>query len=155
MRNQSMKKLFFTLITLLSVNLLFAQSSPVSWSFSSKKLAADQYEVQFTATIQPGWHLYSQNQPKDAIAEPTTFTFTKNPFLNFEGKVKEVGRMEKYKDDVLDVTAYQYSNKVVFVQKVKLKGKAKTSVSGNLVFQTCDDEKCLPPKTVNFTIALN
>lgn len=150
-----MKKVFFILLSLLSVQLLSAQENPVTWTYSSKKINADQYEVHLVATIQPGWHLYSQQQPKDAIAEPTTFSFTKNPFLNFEGKVKEVGRMEKYKDDVLDVTAYQYSNKVTFVQKVKLKGKAKTSVTGNLVYQTCDDKKCLPPKTVKFTIALN
>lgn len=150
-----MKKIIFILLALFSVQLLSAQENPVTWTFSSKKLSADQYEVQFVATIQPGWHLYSQQQPKDAIAEPTAFSFVKNPFINLEGKVKEVGKMEKYKDDVLDVTAYQYSNKVIFVQKVKLKGKAKTSVTGNLVYQTCDDEKCLPPKTVNFKIALN
>jgi hypothetical protein len=150
-----MKKLFFLLITILSVQLLSAQQIPVSWTFSSKKISNGQYEIYFYATIEPGWHVYSQQQPKDAIAEPTSFSFVKNPFIQLEGKVSEVGKLEKYKDKVLDVTAHQYSNKVTFVQKVKLKGKAKTSVTGNLVYQTCDDEKCLPPRTVNFTIALN
>jgi thiol:disulfide interchange protein DsbD len=65
-----------------------------------------------------------------------------------------VGKLEKFKDEVLDVTAFQYSNKVSFVQVVKLKGRAKTNVTGKLEFQTCDDKKCLPPKTVNFSIAL-
>ena len=45
-------------------------------------------------------------------------------------------------------------DKVDFVQVVKLKANAKTNVSGNVEFQTCNDEKCLPPKTVNFSIAL-
>ena len=54
----------------------------------------------------------------------------------------------------LGVSANQYSNKVDFVQVVKVKGKAKTNVTGKLEFQTCDDKKCLPPKTVNFSIAL-
>jgi hypothetical protein len=31
----------------------------------------------------------------------------------------------------------------------------KTNVTGKLEYQTCDDKKCLPPKTVNFTIALS
>lgn len=148
-----MKRVLFIVIAALSFGFASAQS-PVSWSFSSKKIANDQYEIYLVATIQDGWHLYSQDQPKDAIAMPTTFKFTKNPFLNFEGKVKEQGKLEKYKDEVLDVSANQYSDKVSFVQKVKLKGKAKTNVSGNLTFQTCDDKKCLPPKTVNFSIAL-
>ncbi|HRX95202.1 MAG TPA: protein-disulfide reductase DsbD family protein, partial [Chitinophagaceae bacterium] len=70
------------------------------------------------------------------------------------GAVKEVGKMEIYKDKTLDVTAHQYSNSVKFVQTVKLKANAKTNVTGNVEYQTCDDEKCLPPKKVNFTIAL-
>lgn len=148
-----MKRIVFILLAMASAGWAFAQN-PVSWSFSSKKISEGQYEVYFTATVQSGWHLYSQDQPKDAIAQPTSFSFAKNPFLNFEGKVKENGKLEKYKDEVLDVSANQYSNKVVFVQKVKLKGKAKTAVAGNLTFQTCDDKKCLPPKTVNFSIAL-
>lgn len=148
-----MKKILLIVFAVFSVATISAQN-PVSWSYSSKKIAENQYEIYLVATIQSGWHLYSQDQPKDAIAQPTSFSFTKNPLLNFEGKMKEIGKLEKYKDEVLDVSANQYSNKVTFVQKVKLKGKAKTSVTGNLTFQTCDDKKCLPPKTVNFSIAL-
>jgi thiol:disulfide interchange protein DsbD len=149
-----MKKVLFLILLVFSIVTLSAQNNPVSWSFSSKKIAGDQYEIYFTANIQSGWHLYSQNQPKDAIAQPTSFNFNKNPLLNFEGKVKEQGKLEKYKDETLDISAYQYSNKVVFVQKVKVKGKAKTAVTGNFEFQTCDDSKCLPPKTMSFSIAL-
>jgi thiol:disulfide interchange protein DsbD len=71
-----------------------------------------------------------------------------------DGKIKEIGKMEKFKDKTLGISAHQYSNKVDFVQVVKLKASAKTNVSGNIEFQTCDDKKCLPPKTVNFNIAL-
>jgi hypothetical protein len=149
-----MKKLIFSLLFMLTVAAVSAQN-PVSWTFTTKKLNDKTYELHLTATIQRGWHLYAQDQPKDAIAQPTAFSFNKNPLLNFEGKVKEVGVLEKYRDKVLDVSANQYSNRVDFVQVVKLKAKAKTAVTGNLEFQTCNDEKCLPPKTVNFTLALN
>ena len=106
------------------------------------------------ATIQNGWHLYAQTQPKDAIAIPTTFQFTSNPLVQLEGKVKEAGKLEVFNDKELGVSANQYSKQVLFTQKVKLKGKAKSNVNGNVTFQTCDDKKCLPPKTVNFSIAL-
>lgn len=148
-----MKKFFLALGVLILANAAYAQN-PVSWLFSSKKIGEQIYEIQMIATIQPGWHLYAQTQPKDAIAQPTSFKFNSNPLLSFDGKMKEVGKLEKYKDDVLDVSAYQYSNKVMFTQKVKVKGKAKTAVTGKLEYQTCDDQKCLPPKTVPFTIAL-
>lgn len=148
-----MKKALLVVLFFMIGVFAFAQN-PVSWSFTSKKVSDKVYEVILIASIQPGWHLYSQNQPADAIAQPTAFSFNNNPLLNFEGKVKEVGKLEKYRDEKLDVSANQYSNKVEFVQVVKLKGKAKTAVTGKLEFQTCDDQKCLPPKTVPFTIAL-
>jgi thiol:disulfide interchange protein DsbD len=69
--------------------------------------------------------------------------------------VKEVGKMQKYTDKTLGVTAHQYSNEVSFIQAVKLKAKVKTAITGEIEYQVCDDEKCLPPKKIPFTIALN
>lgn len=150
-----MKKFFLFLTLVTSVAIASAQiPNPISWSFNSKKISTNVYEVQMTANIQPGWHLYAQNQPKDAIAIPTTFQFSNNPLVAFDGRVKEAGKLEKFTDKDLGVTANQYSRQVVFTQKVKLKGKAKSNVAGNVTYQTCDDKKCLPPKTVPFTIAL-
>lgn len=150
-----MKKALLFLTLVFSVATTFAQiPNPVSWSFSSKKVGANSYEVQMAANIQPGWHLYAQMQPKDAIAIPTTFQFSNNPLLALDGKVKEAGKMEKFTDKDLGVSVNQYSRQVVFTQKVKLKSKAKSNVAGNVTYQTCDDKKCLPPKTVPFTIAL-
>lgn len=148
-----MKKVFFLSLSVLLVSFAFAQN-PVSWAFNTKKISADVYEVHLIATLQPGWHIYSQNQPDDAIAQPTSFNFNKSPLLSLNGKTKEVGKMEKFKDEKLGVAANQYAGKVDFVQMVKVKGKAKTNVTGKLEYQSCDNSKCLPPKTVNFSIAL-
>lgn len=132
-----------------------AQLNPVSWSFSSKKITDKTYEIHLTATMASGWHLYSQVQPEDAIAIPTGFKINNNPLLSLEGSITEVGKMEKFHDKKLEVSANQYSGKVDFVQVVKLKANAKTNFTGSVEYQTCDDKKCLPPKTVNFTVALN
>lgn len=151
----TMKQFSFFLLSLFFVAAASAQNlNPVSWSFSSKKVSDNIYELQMIATIDEGWHLYSQTQPADAIAQPTSFNFNKNPLLTFDGKVKEVGKLQKFRDDKLNVAANQYSSKVVFIQRVKVKGKAKTNVTGKLEYQTCNDERCLPPKTMNLSIAL-
>lgn len=150
-----MKKLSLFFALVLATGILYAQTNPVSWTFSAKKISDDKYEVHLTATIQNGWHLYSQIQPEDAIVNPTTFVINNNPLFSLDGKIKEVGKMEKYKDATLGISAHQYSKKVDFVQIIKLKRKAKTNVAGTVEFQTCDDKKCLPPKTVEFNIALN
>ena len=149
-----MKKQFLFILLMIIAAASNAQLNPVNWTFTAKKLSDKTYELHITASIQTGWHLYSQVQPDDAIADPTLISINKNPLLIFEGKIKEEGKLEKFHDAKLDISANQYSKQVDFVQVVKLKASAKTNVSGSVKFQTCNDEKCLPPKTVNFSIAV-
>ena len=148
-----MKAVLLGVVLFLSVGV--SAQNPVTWTFTSKKLPNGNFEIHMTATMEKGWHLYSQTQPDDAIAMPTTFTITNNPLIEVVGKIREDGKMEKFHDKELDLSANQYSKTVNFVQTVKLKAKAKTNFTGSVEYQTCDDKKCLPPKTVNFKIALN
>ena len=148
------KMIRFYILAIVLIGALGAQAqNPVTWTFSAKKIDDKTYELHMTANIQDGWHLFSQNQPEDAIAVPTGFTINNNPLLKLDGKIREVGSLERFHDKKLDVSANQYSNKVDFVQVVKLKAKAKTNLTGSVEFQTCNDQKCLPPKTVNFNVA--
>ena len=72
-------------------------NNPVIWNYTAKKIADKTYELHITASINANWHLYAQGAGTGP--EPTTaFTFTKNPLINFDGNVKEVGKMEKYYD---------------------------------------------------------
>jgi aspartate-semialdehyde dehydrogenase len=150
-----MKKLFAILVLVGAAGIANAQIlKPVLWSFTSKKIADKTYEIHLSATIQSGWHLYSQTQPADAINNPTEIHFNNNPLITLDGKTKETGKMEVYTDKRLGISANQYANSVEFVQKVKLKANAKTNISGSVEFQTCDDKKCLPPQTLSFNLQL-
>ena len=71
-----MKKILGLALVVFSAFSCKAQLNPVSWSFSATKVADKTYEVKMAATMQTNWHLYSQKQPDDAIAIPTTFTTT-------------------------------------------------------------------------------
>ena len=151
-----MKGIFYSTLLILCTQTAIAQfADPVKWNYAAKKIADKTYEVHITANIQPNWHLYSQQQPDDAIAIPTSIRFNKNPLVVLNGAIKELGKLELFKDEKLKLSANQYSGKVDFVQVVKLKASAKTNITGSVEYQTCDDKKCLPPKTVNFTVALN
>ena len=149
-----MKKLFLLMSFVFVALSSWAQLNPVIWSFSAQKVSDKMYEIHMKATIQNGWHLFSQNQPEDAIAIPTSFSIRDNPLFKPDGKIKEVGKMEVMKDAVLGISAHQYSRTVDFVQKIKLKSNAKTNFTGSVEYQTCDDKKCLPAKTVNFNVAI-
>jgi len=128
--------------------------SPVKWTYSAKKTGEKAYEVHITASIEKGWHLYAQIQPEDAIALPTEIKFNSNPLLTFTGNIKEVGKLEKTKELTLGTEAWQYGDKVDFVQTIKLKANVKTNIGGSIEFQACTDEKCLPPKTVKFSLGI-
>jgi hypothetical protein len=149
-----MKKLLVLTVVVFAALSGKAQLNPIMWSFSAKKTGDKSYEIQMKATIQNKWHLYSQTQPDDAIINPTAFTINANPLFKLDGKIIEIGKMEKFKDKELGVSANQYSTTVTFVQKVKLKANVKTNFTGNVEYQTCDDHQCLPPKKVNINVAI-
>lgn len=149
-----MQKIILFIAVLFSVNALFAQSGSakmVNWSFASKKIAHDTYEIRFTADINGRYHIYAQNVGVEGPV-PTLFTFTRNPLIDINGKVKEMGKLIKKHEEVWGGDVNYYENKVEFVQLVKLKKKIKTHVGGTVEFMVCDDKECLPPAEVPFKV---
>jgi thiol:disulfide interchange protein DsbD len=131
----------------------FAQADVVEWKFESKKVADKKYEVKLIAMVKNPWHIYSTTTP-DGGPLPTKITFTKNPLTAFEGKVKEVGKLETRFEDVFDVDTKFFNNRVEFVQVVNVRGNAKTNLAGTVEYMTCNDKECLPPKSIPFSVAL-
>ena len=146
-----MKKIFLGSLLILLAGYANAQiNNPVKWTYTAKKIADKTYELHMTATIDGNWHLYAQDAGEGP--EPTTFTFTANPLIKFDGKIKEVGKLEKSYDKNFKSVSKYYGNKVDFVQKVKVKSSIATVVKGTVNFMVCNDRQCLPPRDVPFTI---
>lgn len=148
-----MKHLITTMMAIAMLTTVNAQNV-VNWNFSSKKIDDKTYELHFKAAIQDPWHIYSQQSPKGGPL-PTAFTIAKNPLATLSGKIKELGDMEIYHDEVFDVDVYSYKDSVDFVQLVKLKSTAKTSINGMVEFMACTKEQCLTPQKMPFTIKLD
>ena len=151
MKNLYMKKILVAAFLFLFAGFANAQiNNPVIWTYTAKKIADKTYELHITATINGNWHLYAQDAGEGP--EPTTFKFTPNPLIKFDGKVKEIGKMEKSFDKNFNSVLKYYANKVDFVQKVKVKSSIATVVKGTVNFMVCNDRQCLPPRDVPFTI---
>jgi len=150
-----MKKfLIFVLVNFIAVSLLAQSGTKVKWEFTSKKIADKKYEIRLVATIQPGWHIYSQNQSEDAIVLPTAIKFVNNPLVVLNGKPKEIGKLFDQFDKAINARSKYYSNKVEFVQTITLKSNVKTAITGEVEFMVCDDRQCLPPDVTKFSIKL-
>lgn len=149
-----MKKLLLLLFVAFTATTIMAQiKNPVQWTYTSKKISTGKYEVHLTANLENGWHTYSQTTP-DGGPVATDINFTKNPLLNISGKPKEEGKLESEHDKIFNLDVKQFSNTVDFVQTVTVKGNVKTSAAGTIKYMVCNDHECLPPKTINFSVAL-
>lgn len=125
-------------------------SNPVKWTYTAKKIADKTYELHLSAIIDGNWHMYAQDAGEGP--EPTKISFTANPLLTFDGKVKEVGKLEKSYDKNFNSVLKYYGQQVDFIQKVKVRSSIATVVKGTVSFMVCNDRQCLPPRDVPFTI---
>ena len=151
-----MIKKFTSILTLLLLVVTVASAqldNPVKWVYSTKKIAEKTYELHMSASIDGNWHIYAQDAGEGP--EPTSFSFTKNPLVKLDGKVKEVGKLEKSYDPNFKSTLKYYGKQVDFIQKVKLKSNANTLVNGSVTYMVCNDKKCLPPKEIPLSIKID
>jgi DsbC/DsbD-like thiol-disulfide interchange protein len=142
-------------IALLAVfTLLFASEAkaqvlnPVKWAYAAKRISATEAVVMLKATIDKGWHIYSQNS---SGALKTSFVFNSSKEYTLKGKTIEPKPIVKYEPAIKTSVSY-FENAVVFQQRVKLRSNAKT-VTGKLEYMACKTQ-CLPPQQVEFTIPI-
>ena len=148
-----MRKIIFSIVAVFLASVAIAQiKDPVSWTAKSRK-KGDAFEVVITAVLPKPWHIYSQSTGEGGPL-PTTFKFTKNPLLTFDGPVKESGVLKQQYDKLFETNVKYYGEKVEFVQLVKVKGKVKTNVNVTVEYMTCDDSQCLPPTKKIFNVSL-
>ncbi len=150
-----MKRILFTLFFAIVTSMAIGQiENPVSWSYEAKKKTAGIYEIVITAAIEHPWHIYSQNTGENGPI-PTQISFKNNPLVTVtKGKAKEIGKLEKIFDKNFNTNVLSFSEKVQFIQIVKVKAGIKTNVSGTVYYMVCNDSKCLPPVKKSFDLKL-
>jgi hypothetical protein len=128
------------------------ENGHVKWIYYKKRLNADIFELRFSALIDQGWHIYSQKQPENSVAIPSSFLFDKNSEIKFIGKVKEQGKLISSIDSVAGISQNEYEGKVDFVQLIKMRQADTKDISVNITFQLCTDETCLPPRKMRLSL---
>jgi len=147
-----MKKLLIAFAaTLLSASSYAQIESHVKWAEGVKKISATEAIVLVKATIDEGWHIYSVNQ-KDGGPVKTTITISPSKEFSLVGKTTEPTPITKFEKS-FGINVSYFETSVIFKQKVKLKAK-QTTVKGKIEFMTCNDQKCLPPEDLDFTVAI-
>jgi thiol:disulfide interchange protein DsbD len=145
-----MKKIFFTLLIILSVTFSFGQIlNPVKFDYSVVKKGAGLYEVHVKTLLEPKWHIYSVANPEGG-AEATTLILSNGTAV---GKTKEKGALKTIFDKEFQVNQKYYESNVDFVQLVKAT-PGSDKIAGTITYMVCNDKQCLPPKEVEFKVKL-
>ena len=144
-------KNLFLLIAFFTVSII-AQAqvlTPVKWTKSVKMTDDRNGVITFTATIDNGWHMYSNDSPADG---PTPLSVK---WKNTKG-VKLVGGLTPSKapttidDEAFMMKVRQWEGKVTLTQKFTVT-EDKYNIDGDLQFMSCNDQTCTPPATESFS----
>ncbi|WP_179333218.1 protein-disulfide reductase DsbD family protein [Winogradskyella costae] len=135
-----------------SFNLFSQVFDPVKWETKVEKISDTEYDLVSIATIDSGWHLYSQNVPDNGPI-PTGFSFTENENFELVGETSE-DEGHTVDDPVFQMRITFFENKAEFTQRIKVLNKELSIVEGEVEFMVCDDEKCLPPNYIDLEFNL-
>ena len=146
-----MKRLTFILLLLVTAVVTQAQMvDPVHFKSELKtKEGSDVGEIVFTATIDPGWHVYSTDLGQDGPIE-ATFNVVKMEGAEKVGKLTPRGKEIKKFDEMFGMELKFFEQSATFVQKVKFT-KPQYDIDCYLEFGACNDQSCLPPTQVEFS----
>jgi hypothetical protein len=123
---------------------------PIHWYFNYIPLGDKEAKLIFTASLDDGWHIYSQFI-EDGGPMPTAFTFLPSDKHSLTGKVIEESIPVKEYDSVFMMDIVWYTNTVVFSQYIQLNAPV-TTVKGKVLFMGCNNFMCLPPDEVEFSV---
>jgi thiol:disulfide interchange protein DsbD len=152
-----MKKSF--LFTILSLFAFFTHaqlidSNPVNWSASSEQINENEYLIKLNASIEPHWHLYSQNLvPLDEGPLSTYITFDLTDGLETVGETKESTPTVKF-EEIWNADIAFFENEAEFSQIIKITNPEIHTVSGNVNYMSCQEGECTPPMDFTFEIDL-
>lgn len=133
-----MKKTFF-LITFLMTAVATITADIVDWSF---KLVGDNTEtpaLEMTATVQPGYHLFSVDNPEGGSMPMSFFIDVKG--CKLDGQPVADKKYTVQHDEIFDVDQHFYTGKVTFTQKL-IPAEPNFSATVEIKGQACDDSGC-------------
>lgn len=148
-----MKSLLSLIILLVNAVTYSQIYEPVKWTTTVEKVSDTEYKLISKASIQKGWHLYSQNVPEDGPI-PTTFTYN-----NAEASFTLVGDTKEEEghtvnDPVFEMEITFFEKTATFEQLIEVTRDV-SAVKGFVEFMVCDDTRCLPPTEVDLVFNIS
>lgn len=127
---------------------------PVDWKASVEQQNDSVYHLVFRAELEEGWHLYSQEEVGNDGPLPTEFSFNDSPdTYELLGETREPEGTALF-DPVFQMDIKYFEDEVTFVQPIRVLASGSPEIQAEVFYMVCDEEVCLAPETVPFTLSL-
>ena len=128
-------------------------TNPIRWRMSVKMDNATEGTITLRAAITNGWHLYGLSLPENG-PKPTKVDFAKSTGIKLTGSLTPARKPIVKHDDMFGMKLSFWAEDITFTQKFKVTDASKTNVEATISFMGCNDENCMPPKTVTLKSAV-
>ena len=144
-----MKKIATVLVLLVaSVYAMAQMADPVHFTSKLVMLGGDEAQIEFSAKIDNGWHVYSTGLGNDGPIS-ATFNASKMDGVKTVGGLTHKGNEISQFDNMFGMKLRYFEGSVTFIQKIKFT-KPQYSINCYLEYGACNDETCMPPTSVDF-----
>ena len=144
-----MKKIATVLVLLVASVCAMAQmADPVHFTSKLVMLGGDEAQIEFSAKIDNGWHVYSTGLGNDGPIS-ATFNASKMDGVKTVGGLTHKGKEISKFDNMFGMKLRYFEGSVTFIQKIKFT-KPQYSINCYLEYGACNDETCMPPTSVDF-----
>ena len=110
--------------------------TPVTWTSSFEKISETEYDLILTATIVPGWHLYSQHTEEGGSLPIIIRLGDESQNFKLLGKAIESDTIKKF-SEVFEVYESYFDKKAVLKQRIQLNSEDINEIILNLTGQVC------------------
>ena len=149
-----MKKIAILLAFSFTVLFVNAQIlTPTKWSFDSRQ-NGNEAELIFIATVDSGWHVYDTYLPEGGPIA-TEINYNDSTLFDFVGEIQKSKEPITIFDENFNLNVSFYADGVTLTQKIKLHSDAPVTISGNVLFMSCNDETCTSQQYAEFSFKFN
>ncbi len=149
-----MKRYILLFLLAIGFGTLSAQVlDPVKVTHKVNVISDTEVELQVTAIMEDGWHIYSVKPKEGSFVIFTEFNIPKNKNYQVVGPLKETKPKEEYDPQFEETLAY-HEKKGVFTQRIKVLSTTDFKLTAEFVYQVCNDRTCLTPvyKDLEFNV---
>ncbi|MGA2185110.1 MAG: cytochrome c biogenesis protein CcdA [Bryobacteraceae bacterium] len=141
----------------LTATVAYAAQDPVQWSLTPDRTSVapgGTVLARLTATLEPGWHLYSPTTPKGGPI-PTSLALAPAPAIA-SVRIYEP-KPERRFDPNFQLDTETFEKEAVFLLAVEFRKDAPAGaleLTAQVRYQSCNDRMCLPPKRKTATASI-